>query len=121
MFGIASFAQSTFAGLGNNNRFQYANNGTYTYIGQSSDILQTRYLNAENGTYNYVGVDAIVNRHSKIFTSNGTYAYNGFTSTNKLFLGDWEFEFGAVDVWTCQDEGATAVWTEETTTPITWN
>lgn len=121
MFGIASFAQSTFAGLGNNNRVQYANNGTYTYIGQSSDILQTRYLNAGNGTYSYSGRNVTILNNRRIVSANGAYTYSGFTSTNKLFLGDWEFEFGAVDVWACQDEVTTIVWTEETTTPITWN
>jgi hypothetical protein len=121
MFGMASFAQSTFASLGGTNRIQYANNGAYSYTGIASTLLNSKYLEATNGTYNYIGSNAMVNINTQILAENGVYAYNGFTSTNKLFLGDWEFEFGAVDVWTCQDEGATAVWTTETTTPITWN
>lgn len=121
MFGVSAIAQSPFASLGGTNRIQYANNGTYSYTGIATTLLNSKYLEATNGTYSYIGSNAMVNINTKIFAENGAYTINGQTSTNKLYLGDWEFEFGAVDVWTCQDEGATATWTIETTTPITWN
>ncbi len=119
MFGVSTFAGNTFAAT--ENKYLYASKGTYSYSGISSTILKSKILSAGNGTYSYSGSNVTILNNHRIVSANGTYTYNGFSSTNKLFLGDWEFEFGAVDVWTCQDEGATAVWTEETTTPITWN
>ena len=55
MFGISSFAQSPFAGLGGNNRIQYANNGAYSYSGISSTLLRSKVIGAGNGTYAYSG------------------------------------------------------------------
>ena len=120
MFGLSAFAQSTFAGLGNNNRVQYANNGTYTYIGQSSDILQTRYLSANNGTYTYIGQSSDILQTRYLSAENGTYTYNGFTSTNKLFIGNWEIEEDIVDIWS-SDEGASSAWAIQTPPTATWN
>ena len=119
MFGLTAFAQSPFSDFEHNTT--YALNGVYDYTGLDANILNNRSITALNGVYNYTGNNASLLKAFKVYAINGIYTYSGFTSTNKLFLGDWEFEFGAVDVWTCQDEGATAVWTEETTTPITWN
>lgn len=119
MFGASPFATTPFAA--NENKYFYASGGVYTYSGRSITVLKTNILNAEDGAYSYLGNDSTIICARLLVSENGTYTYNGFSSTNKLFLGDWEFEFGAVDVWTCQDEGETAVWTEETTTPITWN
>lgn len=119
MFGVSTFAGNTFAAT--ENKYLYASKGTYSYSGISSTILKSKILSADNGAYFYSGDNVTILNNRMIVSANGTYTYNGFTSTSKLFLGDWEFEFGAVDVWTCQDEGATVVWTEETTTPITWN
>ena len=119
MFGASPFANTTFAA--NENKYFYASGGVYTYSGRSSTLLKNNVISAGNGTYSYSGRNVTILNNRRIVSANGTYTYSGFTSTNKLFLGDWEFEFGAVDVWTCQDEGATVVWTEETTTPITWN
>ena len=98
MFGISAFAQSPYAGLGGNNRIQYASNGAYSYVGS----------------------DSIINRHSKILVAFGAYTYVGISSTSSLFIGDWELEFASPDVWTCQDAEA-VTWVVETVAPITWN
>lgn len=117
MFGLTAFAQSSFSDFEHNT----TSYGNYLYAGLDANILNNRSITALNGVYNYNGINTSIINTRIINANNGIYTYNGFTSTNKLFLGDWEFEFGAVDVWTCQDEGVTAVWTTETTTPITWN
>ena len=119
MFGVSTFAGNTFAAT--ENKYLYASKGTYSYSGISSTILKSKILSADNGTYSYSGNNVTILNNRMIVSANGTYIYVGTNSTSKLFLGDWEFEFVAVDVWTCQDEGVTAVWTEETTTPITWS
>lgn len=120
MFGIAAFAQSTLAGLGGNNRIQYAKNGTYSYVGKPISIIETRYLLADNGAYSYVGSDSIINHHRNILGASGSYTYVGINSTSSLFIGDWELECASPDVWTCQDTEA-VTWVVETVAPITWN
>ena len=120
MFGIAAFAQSTLAGLVDNNRIQYANNGVYAYVGKSIENLHTRYLQATNGAYSYTGSNSDKYRNSKILGMSGTYAITGINSYSKVFIGDWEKEFNLPDTWTTQSV-AESVWTDEIPPLTTWN
>jgi hypothetical protein len=101
------------------NRNLIALNGVYTYTGNNAVFSQT--LTALNGVYSYTGNNASLLKTYKVYAINGEYGYAGYTSRRKIFIGDWEIEEDFVDVWTCQDEGATATWTIETTPTATWN
>lgn len=101
------------------NRSLSALHGTYAYTGMNSVSSQT--LTALNGVYNYTGNNASLLKAFKVYAINGEYNYVGFTSRRKIFIGDWEIGEDFVDVWTCQDDNTSSVWTKQTPPTATWN
>lgn len=101
------------------NRSLSALHGTYAYTGMNSVLSQT--LTALNGVYNYTGNNASLLKAFKVYAINGEYNYVGFTSRRKIFIGNWEIGEDFVDVWTCQDDNASSVWTKQTPPTATWN
>lgn len=116
-------------------------NKSYTYIGLTSDLLVNRSLSALHGTYAYTGMNAVFSqtltalngiysytgnnagllKTYKVYAINGEYNYVGFTSRRKIFIGNWEIGEDFVDVWTCQDDNTSSVWTKQTPPTATWN
>jgi hypothetical protein len=131
-----AFSELPFAGLD-----LVTQNKSYTYIGLTSDLLVTRNLIALNGVYTYTGNNAVFSqtltalngvysytgnnasllKTYKVYAINGEYGYVGFTSRRKIFIGNWEIGEDFVDVWTCQDDNTSSVWTKQTPPTATWN
>jgi hypothetical protein len=101
------------------NRILNALHGTYTYTGNNAVFSQT--LTALNGVYSYTGNNASLLKAFKVYAINGEYNYVGFTSRRKIFIGNWEIGEDFVDVWTCQDDNTSSVWTKQTPPTATWN
>ena len=102
-----------------NNRSLSALHGTYAYTGMNSVSSQT--MTVLNGVYNYTGNSASLLEAFKVYAINGEYNYVGFTSRRKKFIGNWEIGEDFVDVWTCQDDNTSSVWTKQTPPTATWN
>lgn len=51
--------------------------GSYTYAGQSANLIKGRVMVASTGTYTYTGVSAILLRSKRVIASAGSYAYSG--------------------------------------------
>jgi hypothetical protein len=117
MFGLTAFAQSPFADFGHNT----TSYGNYLYAGLDANIFNNKSIIALNGVYNYTGNNASLLKAFKVYAINGEYNYVGFTSRRKIFIGNWEIGEDFVDVWTCQDDNASSVWTKQTPPTATWN